>query len=335
MKKIKDTQYLYLSANIRAQETRMIGMQALQKMIAAASAEEAYKTVTDAGIGADVDYKDFESALTQELASTYERLEKAAPNPHIFRIFRLKYDGHNLKTLIKAQAAGKDGADAEGLLIPLGTVEEKVLRNGLRDGNFGTLLPILADAAIKARDSLARLNDPQLVDVIIDRAVLEGMSELAKPYKSKFLTKLVNATIDIANIRSFVRIKRIGQEMNFLKEVLAQGGSIPVEKYCDLFLKSFDDFFEMLNTTPYGAALADSYDAIKNRGTLSNFEKLCDNYMVSVLKESRFVPFGIEPVLSYLLAKENEVQAVRIVMASKIAGVAPEKITERLRETYA
>ena len=76
MKKIKDTEYLYLSANIRAQETRMVGTQALHKMVSASSAEEAYKTVTDAGIGADYDYRDFKSALTQELASTYERLEK-------------------------------------------------------------------------------------------------------------------------------------------------------------------------------------------------------------------------------------------------------------------
>ena len=57
--------------------------------------------------------------------------------------------------------------------------------------------------------------------------------------------------------------------------------------------------------------------------------------MVSVLKESRFIPFGIEPVHYYRVAKENESQAIRIVMASKIAGVDPDKITERLRDTYA
>lgn len=332
MKKTKDTEYLYLSANIRAQETKMVGSQALRKMISAFTPEEAYKTVTDAGIGLDYDYRDFESALTQELSSTYERLEKAAPNPEMFKIFRYKYDGHNLKTLIKAQAAGKD---TEGLLVLLGTVDEKTLRSGLRDGSFGSLEPKLAKAALEARDSLAKVNDPQLVDVIIDRAVLECMADHAKPYKSKFLTHLVNATIDIANIRSFIRIKRMGQELSFLKGVLSEGGSIPVSHYYDVFLKNFDDFFEMLDTTPYGPVLSPSYEAIKNKGSLSLFEKLCDNYMVNVLKESRFVPFGIEPVLSYLLAKENEVQSIRIVMASKIAGVAPEKITERLRETYA
>ena len=250
----------------------------------------------------------------------------------MFKIFRYKYDGHNLKTLIKAQAIE---ADTEGLLIPLGTVDEKTLRSGLRDGSFGSLEPKLAQAAVEARDSLAKVNDPQMVDVIIDRAVLESMSAQAKNYKSKFLTRLVDATIDIANIRSFVRIKRIGQELSFLKQVLAKGGSIPEDRYCDVFLKDFDEFFDLLSSTPYGPALSDSFEAIKNKGTLSLFEKLCDNYMIGVLKESRFIPFGIEPVLSYLLAKENETQAIRIVMASKIAGVAPEKITERLRETYA
>ena len=93
-------------------------------------------------------------------------------------------------------------------------------------------------------------NDPQMVDVIIDRAVLQCMSELAKQYKSKFLNQTGRMlTIDIANIRCFVRIKRIGQELNFLKEVLAQGGSIPVDRYFELYLKSFDDFFEMLDST--------------------------------------------------------------------------------------
>ena len=61
----------------------------------------------------------------------------------------------------------------------------------------------------------------------------------------------------------------------------------------------------MLDSTVYGPALSSSYDAVKNKGSLSGFEKLCDNFMVGVLKQSRFVPFGIEPVLSYLVAKEK------------------------------
>lgn len=331
-KKTKDTEYLFISANIRAQENRMVGQQALVKMVSAKTAEEAYKTVTDLGIGTDYDYKDFEKALNQELADTYERLETKAPNPEMFRIFRYKYDGHNLKTLVKSEATD---TTAEELFIPLGNVSTEVLQSEYKEEVFSKLDPKLANACLKAKEYLAQSSDPQMVDVIIDKAVLEVMNEKASLYSNAFLNKLVDAYIDIANIRSFVRIKRIGKDLNFLKEVIAQGGSITPGKYYDLYLKSFDDFFEMLDGSRYGSFLEPAYDAVKNKGTLSAFEKLCDNYIISLLKESRFVPFGAEPVLSYLLARENEVQAVRIVMASKIAGVDPEKISERLRDTYA
>lgn len=332
MSKIKDTEYLFLSANLRALETRMIGQQALAKMISANTAEEAYKTVTDAGIGTDYDYKDFEKALNQELESTYRKLEQSVPSPEMFDIFRYKYDGHNLKTLVKAQATG---GDPQELMIPLGNVPPATLAGEYKEENLTSVAPKLAQAALKAKESLAKTSDPQMVDVIIDRAVLEVMVDKAKQYQSPFLHTLVDAYIDIANIRSFIRIKRIGKELAFLKEVIAQGGSIPAQRYFELYLKSFDDFFEMLSSTPYGDFLEPAWEAIKSKGTLSAFEKLCDNYTVSLIKRSRFIPFGVEPVLSYLLGKENEVQAVRIVMASKIAGVPPEKISERLRDTYA
>lgn len=46
-----------------------------------------------------------------------------------------------------------------------------------------------------------------------------------------------------------------------------------------------------------------AYDAIKNHGTLSEFEKLCDNFMVEVLKESRFIPFGMSRCSPTLLGQ--------------------------------
>ena len=71
------------------------------------------------------------------------------------------------------------------------------------------------------------------------------------------------------------------------------------------------------------------------RASLSLFEKLCDNALVEVLDVVRRIPFGIEPLLAYLAAKEGETKAARIVMASKLAGVPSQQIMERLRETYA
>ena len=54
-----------------------------------------------------------------------------------------------------------------------------------------------------------------------------------------------------------------------------------------------------------------------------------------MLDRARLIPFGVELLIVYAAAKEAEIKAVRIVLASRLAGVAPHLIKERLRETYA
>ena len=53
------------------------------------------------------------------------------------------------------------------------------------------------------------------------------------------------------------------------------------------------------------------------------------------MKESKYISFGIEPLIGYLAAKESEIMTVRIIMAGKLAGIPAELIKERLRDTYA
>ena len=43
---------------------------------------------------------------------------------------------------------------------------------------------------------------------------------------------------------------------------------------------------------------------------------------------------GVEAVIGYLVAKEIEFTAVRIIMSSRMAGISGDTIRERLRETY-
>ena len=52
-------------------------------------------------------------------------------------------------------------------------------------------------------------------------------------------------------------------------------------------------------------------------------------------KESKYIVFGPEPLFTYLVAKECEINAIRLIMVSKINNISSEKIRERLRDTYA
>ena len=52
------------------------------------------------------------------------------------------------------------------------------------------------------------------------------------------------------------------------------------------------------------------------------------------VKSAKYFPYGIEALAGYLIAKDNEIKTARIILAGKTAGISPELIKERLRETY-
>ena len=51
-------------------------------------------------------------------------------------------------------------------------------------------------------------------------------------------------------------------------------------------------------------------------------------------KDSRYIVFGPEPLFTYLIVKEREINAIRMIMVSKINKIGTDKIKERLRDTY-
>lgn len=331
MLKLKDTDFLTASARIRALERSMVTGRDLRKMLDASSMEEAYKIAADLDLGAAYSYRDYELALRDSLADAYRLVSKITDQNPVFDVLRLKYDGHNIKTIIKSKATG---ADPSPLLTELGTLPPEALQAEFADG-FTTLEPTLAAAAAEATDRLARTGDPQAVDILIDRAVLSAMREKATQFGVRYLTDYVRAQIDISNIRALVRLKRIGKEIDTLQKILVEGGEIPLQRLYEVFPRGYDELFSLLAATPYGRYLEPALEGLRQDKPLTQFERLCDDYTLQLMQRYRLVPFGIEPLITYILAKEIEIQDIRIVLASKLAGVPTEQILERLRQTYA
>ena len=67
-------------------------------------------------------------------------------------------------------------------------------------------------------------------------------------------------------------------------------------------------------------------------GSLTAFERACDDAVTNYLRGAGLVSFGKEAVLAYLAALENEITAVRMILTGRLAGIAPQTIRERLRE---
>ena len=119
-------------------------------------------------------------------------------------------------------------------------------------------------------------------------------------------------------------------DAGFLQEVLFEGGSVTPEAIraaagggCAAIFRSTD----LREAAELGEA------AVKG-GSLTAFEKACDNAVLKTAAGARRVPFGVEVALGYVIAKEAEWTAVRIVMAGRLAGLSTDAIRERLRDAY-
>ena len=64
------------------------------------------------------------------------------------------------------------------------------------------------------------------------------------------------------------------------------------------------------------------------------FGRWCDNLLIRKIKPQQYSAFGLGPLAAYILARENEIKSVRIVLSGKLNHLPEESIRERIREMY-
>ena len=79
-------------------------------------------------------------------------------------------------------------------------------------------------------------------------------------------------------------------------------------------------------------AYADAVPALQE--SPSAFERWCDNRIIREIRPQQYNPFTVGPLAAFLLARENEVKTVRIILSGKWNHLREEAVRERMREMY-
>ena len=331
MAKLKDTDYLFLSTRIRALECSLLTRERMERMLDAPTAAEAAKVLQECGYPEmeEVTVDSVNAVLAQVRQRTFDDLYLFAPDPGILDVFKIKYDYHNAKVLLKSEARG---VDAARLLVDTGRVSPEQLQDCIRSSDFRGLPGHLSAAIQEAREVLGATGDPQLSDFALDRAYFEDMFDLARSSESRFLEGYVRINIDAANLKSLVRTLRMGKNVEFLQGVLFSGGNIDTRRI--LSAVNAGGTITDLYATSVLKEAAEAGAAAITGGGLTLFEKLCDDAVMAYVKDAKYVAFGEAPLVAYLVARESEFTAVRIIMTGLLADLPAEVIRERLRDSY-
>ena len=320
----KDTDYLFLASRVRALERKLLTAPRIEQLLTAGDVAACSQLLSELGYEPIHDEASLQASLKQQREAVFSDIARFMPEPELLDVFRLKYDYHNIKTLLKDRSGGR-------LLMDAGCISAADMeRQYAESGNWQFLPKEMADAAKEAGDVLAETGNPQRSDFILDRAYFAQLRSLAQESRCAYLQEYIRAMIDAANLRSLVRTKRLRTDPGFLRQVLFDGGSVSVDT---IVAHAGNGPAALYRATPFRAAAEAGEEAVKG-GSLTAFERACDNAVLLAAGKARSIPFGVEVVLGYLAAKESEWTAVRIIMSGRMAGMTADAIRERLRDQY-
>lgn len=349
MKRLKENDYLYSSARIRALERTLLTRDRIERMLDSKTASEAAKVLSECGYEdiPSITRESLETMLSKERSRVYSLLRSFVPHREIIDFFRVKYDYHNLKAIVKAEA---QDIDEDRLVVSDGRFAKPALINAVRKADYSGIPAEMGHAIESAKDILSRTGDPQLSDIEFDRACFGEMLSIAQSLGSVFLTGYVRLLIDIANIRIIVRSVRTKRDFEFLRRSLLEGGNIEAEQLLaaisDMSLKTVfrgsilepaasiaDNIISGLEKASgldneFGRSAPDG-----DRASMTELERILDGAADSYLDSAKKVTFGEAPVITFLAAKETEYTTVRAILSGLLAGVSPGAIRQRLSLT--
>lgn len=331
VKKLNENDFLSISARVRVLENKLLTAERMERMIDAKDANDAAKVLGECGYPElpQVTNTALDAMLAQAQAALFTDMGKAVENDALMDVFRVKYDYHNAKALVKAEALKQP---QNGLLLGGGRYSPDTLAEDFAREDLRSYAPQFQEAVAHAREVLGSSGDPQQADFILDRAYFEELTALAQKSGSRFLEGYVTALIDAANLRAAVRAARLSKGPDFLRLVLAEGGTVPPETIARARGEELGRVFK--GTAFEAAAQAGSELAVPGGGALTEFERLCDDTVMDYLKKARMIPFGEQPVIAYLYAREAEATAIRIILTGRMAGLDGATIRARLRRAY-
>ena len=198
----------------------------------------------------------------------------------------------------------------------------------VKNKEFSRLPDYMANAAEEAYEALLHTHDGQLCDIIIDRAALLAIYAAGRKAKDAIIRDYAESTVAVADIKIAVRSQKTAKSLEFMKRAMAECDSISVDALCKAALNGMDAIQEYLEGTAYkGGAEA-------LRESTSAFECWCDNRIIETIKPQLYNPFTIGPIVAYVLARENEIKTVRIILTGKQNAFPDDSIRERVREMY-
>lgn len=317
--------YTYAVARIRALEVSLFSNAVIDQLIACQSYEQCLQFLAERGWGDTDTSADGEKMLKREEEKIWQTVRELSIDKKKFEVLSYQKLFHNLKAAVKAACVKEVPRD---IFYEDTEVSGQEMLDIIREKDFGRLPAGMSQAAQQACDALLHAGDGQLCDIIIDRAALDAIYKAGMESEDEIIRDYARSVVAVADIKIAVRAQKTAKSIEFMKQAMAECGSISVDQLAKAALSGPEAIRDYLLGTEYAGgaeALSESRSA---------FERWCDNRIIQTISPQKYKAFTIGPVVAYVLARQNEIKTVRIVLSGKRSELPEGAIRERVREMY-
>lgn len=319
-----DNQYVYAVARIRSKELSLFSKAILEQLLACKSYEDCIRLLTEKGWGRSGE-DTAEELLAEEREKTWNLIGELVEDMSVFNVFLYGNDYHNLKAAIKQVYRNQEFPN---IYISHGTISPELIYKSVKEHDFSLLPEDMRECAEEAYQVQLHTGDGQLCDIIVDKASLEAIYKKAKESKDELYIGYAELKVAAANINIAIRGRKTGKGIEFFKRAMAECDSLDIKKLALCAAGSVEEIYEYLENTVY----AEAVQAIKK--SPSEFERWCDDVIIEHIRPQKSNSFTVAPLAAYILARENEIKSVRILLSGKLNDLSDDSIRERLRLTY-
>jgi V/A-type H+-transporting ATPase subunit C len=335
----------YVNARVRARRSALFADEDYRKLVRMSTAEIArfmeestYEEEVNA-LGARHSGVDLvEYALNRNLAKQFDDILDWA-NGRLYDLiarYLRKFDAWNVKTVIRGIYSDTSREDVEADLIRAGEFDERLVNRLLEATSIEEVIDTL-DRTIFGSALEAAFEEYESAGVLVplenavDRVFYENLlSEVRWDEATQQYRDILLAEVDFRNARNALRLARSGADID-PAEYYIDGGQLFTRAELSGLASNLDELVQRIRDSTYGDDLSDALNDFEEAESLIAFERALETALLEYSSSlGNVFPLSVSPVISYILAKEREVDNIRAIARAREAGLSPEQIEEEL-----
>jgi V/A-type H+-transporting ATPase subunit C len=319
--------YVYETAEVRTLQLQMLTKATLLDMANAGSLEAAADllTVTEYALPrGGGNFMDVEDTLLKRRSAVRQFFADLMIDKPIVELFKTRNDFANLRLAVRRTLTEKPLAadySADGNFPP------QLFEQVFEQENYEIFPDYMAEAAEQAVLAYYKDKDIRWIDYAIDSLQADYNLKKARQLNSIFLLGLFRIQVDLTNIRTMLRLKFAESEQ---RNVFLKGGFIELQRLLHGLDIGFEGLGSLFFVTPYYRVVETGAGYLASNKSFLKLEQQCEEHLMGFLRTTIQITAGPQPIIAYLLMKENEIRTVRLILTAKKNHLDTQLILNRI-----